>query len=143
MPVLTGRTPGNHRSGEAGLRVASVGGTARRTPSDRRHLSRCLVAVDVLVEAARPRTRVPGDRSIGKHGPALKHVRARIVIVVAGLPRIHTGDRVAVVRPYPEGRAAERADPDVVTEEWHGSAAELLVVRIRADVADSGGRRER
>src|ERR1051325_8626110 len=66
-------------------------------------------SVDVLVEPAGPRARIPGERAARRLRTALEDVRG--VVRPFCLSLVGTRDRVAPIGPGPEGRRADGADP--------------------------------
>src|SRR6266705_2457944 len=93
-----------------------------------RHL-RGHVAVDVLVEPAGVRTRVGTEAPVEILRATLVDVGA-VSVVVAALTRIRAGDHVPPIGPDAVRERPDRADVEIVAAEGHGSAAELLVVRV-------------
>src|SRR3954454_9519957 len=92
------------------------------------------VAVDVLVEATVSGTQIAAPGAAGERA-ALVHVGCAGVLVFACLARIGTGYRVVPVGPRSEREIVQRADVQVVARERYGAVVELLVVRVRAVVA--------
>src|SRR5215212_11883826 len=94
------------------------------------------VAVDVLVDPAVSWAEVPAPGAV-LEGAALVHVGRCVVLVLRDLTRVGSLEGVPPVRPGAECEVVERANVEVVAREGHGTVVELLVVRIRRDVADS------
>src|SRR5207253_8689904 len=110
----------------------------------RAHLRRTLwrsVAVDVLVEAARPRARVTAHPARGRGATALQDIGGGGILVFGDLSLIHAPGRVAPIRPDREGEVTERRYPEVIASERHRPAGKLLVVGIAAHLCDPGRRR--
>src|SRR5919108_5673318 len=116
-----------------------TGGRVRR--SSLRSSLRRAVAVDVLVEAARPRTLISAQAARGGGLAALQHVRRGAVLILGRLSLIDALNGVAPIRPYGEGEVAQRRRPEIIAGEGHGPAGELLVVRIAQGIGDLRRRR--
>src|SRR4051812_18312307 len=73
--------------------------------------------------------------------PALNDIGRGPILILRGLARIGPLHRVTPVGPGGVGEAAEGCHPEVVPGEWNCTIIELLVIRVRRDVADPRLRR--
>src|SRR5919201_4041591 len=130
--AATSRPPPEAEAGIPGWRACPATPGAIAENALRRH-----VAVDVLIEATVVGARVPPEAAVRVLRATLLDVGA-VGVRVSALTRIRTGHDVAPVGPDAVRERPDRADVQIVARERERSAAELLVVRVRRNRAQTG-----